>query len=361
MPHKTAEGTWRVRFREKGKRRSKNFRTKGLAESFEAKLRIGAEIPANAAPRSRIAFGEFSLRWLEEYCRLEKAETQHREDESVIQNYLNPAFGKVRLSDLGRSDLHDLKVELSTKNVGRNKRPLKPKSVNNVITLAKTILQKAVEWELLGANPFQGVKPVRVPQQPFDYWTIEERDRFIRFARVRDPAFTLAVEVAVFTGLRLGELAGLRRGDIDLERRTIVVGVSYSHKLKKGLERTKSGRREVIPMTEHAYEVLKAFRFLAPAARLFPPELLEQAVRKLKALCAETGTRAIRFHDLRHTFASCAVMSGVDLYTVQKLMRHASVKMTQRYAHLSPDYMQLAVRKIAVPDLSPMAEASAGK
>lgn len=355
MPHRTADGTWRVRYKDRGRRLSRNFRTKVMAEQFEAKHRLGIEMPERA-PKCKVTFREFADRWLTEYCYSEKSETQHKNDKSVIESYLNHAFGSVRLSDLGRKDLHDLKVEISTKNVGRNKRPMKPKSVNNVLMLAKAIMQKAVEWEVVPHNPFTGVKALKVHGQAFDYWTIEERERFIRFARQIDPDFTKAVEVAAVTGLRLGELAGLTCGDLNFERRTITVGRSYSHKLKKGLGRTKTGRVEEIPMNDRALAALKEHRLRKPADPVFPEALLRQAVRKLRALCEATGTRPIRFHDLRHTFASCALMEGADLYSVQKLMRHASVKMTERYGHLSPGHLLAASQRVcgAVPDQSPI-------
>jgi integrase len=298
---------------------------------------------------------------LAEYCKLEKAESQHREDKSVIDLYLNPAFGSVRLSDLSKKDLQDLKVKLSTSSDGRNKRPLKPKSVNNILGLAKKILATAVDWELIPVNPFQSVKRLKLGEQAVDYWMPEERDRFLRFARQLDPEFTRVVQLAVFSGLRRGEIAGLTRGDLDFERRLILVSRGYNFKLKKGTGRTKGGRAEHIPMNDRAAEALRPAALKRPTDRVFDADELRQAVRKLRALCDATGTRQIRFHDLRHTFASTLAMEGVDPYALQRLMRHASFKMTLRYLHLAPGYLREATDRLCPPakesgpDLAPEA------
>ena len=85
--------------------------------------------------------------------------------------------------------------------------------------------------------------------------------------------------------------------------------------------------------------------------------------RMWERCCREAGIEKIRWHDLRHTFASRLVMAGVNILTVQKLCRHADVKVTMRYAHLAPQYLQEAVNKLInwtelTPEVAPTAEQS---
>lgn len=353
MAHRTKDGTWRVRTRIGRRRVSKNFPTKAMADKYEASILMGSYEPA-LKPKAKVTFANLADRWYDDYCKVEKAETQHREDKSVIEGYLKPAFGDQRIDKLTKSHLNQLKVDLS-KGLGRRKKPLRPKTINLVLSTAKTIMAAAAgEFELLSANPFAAVKPMRIIEQPFDYWLPEERDRFLRFARQKDPEFTRAVQVACFTGLRLGEIAGLTRGSLDFERRTIFVGETFNYKLGKAAKRTKSGRVEHIPMNERAFEALKEAQLLAPTKAVFDRALLSRAVDRLAALCKETGTRRIRFHDLRHTFASCLAMQGVSIGAIRRLMRHATSQMTDRYAHLSPDYLKDEAEKICGPDLAPI-------
>ncbi len=73
---------------------------------------------------------------------------------------------------------------------------------------------------------------------------------------------------------------------------------------------------------------------------VFNRDLLKSACNKLKFRCRKFGVKEIRFHDLRHTFASCLALAGVDLMVIKDLMRHKSYQMTLRYAHLHPDHLK---------------------
>ena len=138
----------------------------------------------------------------------------------------------------------------------------------------------------------------------------------------------------------LGELAGLLRSELDFERRMIRVRCNYNFKLKKDLGRTKNRQIQSIPMNDAVYAVLKEHRLKSPGAEIFPKELLSDAAHRLPSLCQKVDIKPLRFHDLRHTFASCLAMAGVDLRTIQELMRHKSIQMTMRYAHLHPEHLK---------------------
>lgn len=342
MAFRTKDGTWRIHKRIDGKRITMRFPTQKLAERFEDELKYAKYaglMPLGKLDTETPTFADFAPRWVEDHCKVRKAESQWREDESVIRLYLEPAFGSKPLGALKRSDLYTLQGKLAKIVSKKTGRVLGPKTVNNITGLARKILESAVDWEVIPSNPFANVDPLNVSGQRFDFWTPDERDRFLRFARQHNPEFTRVVQLACFTGLRHGEIAALQRGDLDFDRRLILVGRNYSYKLKKGWDRTKSGRFEPIPMNDAAREVLLESRLMKTTDRIFPLPLLDHAWAKLRKLCAKTGTRLIRFHDLRHTFASCLAMEGVDQYTIQRLMRHASSQMTQRYMHLSPSFL----------------------
>ena len=218
---------WRTQWMEKGRRRSKMFPNKALMEKFEAKLKLEQVEPApKLTSKASMTFLDFAALWLSDYCRVEKAESQWDGDEAVIQKYMVPAFGCIRLKDLGRSDLEKLKQEMRKMTVGNKQKPLKGKTINNVLGLAKKMLNTAVDWEILPISPFVGVKPLKLSQQVFDYWTLKELDHFVNFARHEDPEFVKAVTVSFHTGMRLGELAALERAEVDLERRMIRVRFS---------------------------------------------------------------------------------------------------------------------------------------
>lgn len=220
------------------------------------------------------------------------------------------------------------------------------------------MLAAAVDWEMLPASPFRQVEMLKVGQQGFAAWRAEERDYFIRMARQHNPELTSAVLVAIHTGLRRGELAGLKRYHLDFDRKLIEVGAGYCFKTRKPVDRTKNLTRAFIPMNGPVFKELRTKMLLPPDAAIFGPDLLLHAARDLRRLCQKVSARPIRWHDLRHSFASCLVTAGVPIYTAQQLMRHKSASMTQHYAHLAPGYLAEAIEAIApksdCPDSAPI-------
>ena len=209
-------------------------------------------------------------------------------------------------------------------------------------------MAQAVEWELIARNPFSEVKKVKVREQDFDYWTPEERDLFLSRCCVEDPEFADAVLVACHTGLRLGELAGLTWNAIDFNRRVFFVKDTYCYKLKKEFNHTKTHDKAIyLPMNQSVIETLTRRKACRQSVTVFPRDLLKDAAEKLQGRCRKYGVRPIRFHDLRHTFASCLAMAGVDLMVIMDLMRHKGYHMTLRFAHLHPDHLRGATDVLA--------------
>lgn len=298
---------------------------------------------------SDLTFSEFSQRWLLEYCQLEKAETQWGEDKRVVTIHLDPALGKIKLSALKKSDLTDLKLKL-LKGVkpGLRKLSYAPKTINNIMGLAKKIMNTAVEWEVVGRNPFQEVKNIKAKEQDFDFWKPEERDQFLSQCYRVDGDFADAVLVACHTGLRLGEMAGLTWSAIDFDRKMLSVRDTFNYKLNKRFQRTKTHDKSVLlPMNALVCATLRRRKLANGGEEVFPNSLLKWSCKRLQRLSRKFSVREIWFHDLRHTFASCLAMAGVDLMVIKELMRHKSYQMTLRYAHLHPDHLRGATEVLA--------------
>ncbi len=141
------------------------------------------------------------------------------------------------------------------------------------------------------------------------------------------------MEFALYSGLRRGELAKLTWKHID-ERGFVLVPLG------------KTKRERFLPISRRLQGVLNKLRSLDDKGpRLFPwsPYTISH---KFKKYVLKAGLEDVRFHDLRHTFASHLVMSGVDIRTVQKLLGHSDIKATLIYAHLSPDYLKTAIDQL---------------
>ena len=331
----TKEGKTRVQWVHDGRRKSRTFQSPKEAKLFHMKLEMG-EIDVGQA--SSPTFADYSKIWMRQYCRVEKAESQWKEDQAVIDQHLIPALGSIRLIDLSKADLVKLKADLSRK-VSRRKMLLSPKSVNNILALAKKMLNTAVDMEYLDTSPWAAVRPLRSQDVDFSFWMPEERDQFISFVYLVNEPFARLVCVACHTGLRMGELAGLRRRDIDFAGKMVYVRSQYSLKLKKRVEQTKGKRSGQVPLNRIALAALAHCMDFSPEESVFDLSLFHNAIRQLRKYAVRSRVKVIRFHDLRHTFASCLAMGGVDLMVIQKLMRHKSYQMTLRYAHLHPDHL----------------------
>lgn len=149
------------------------------------------------------------------------------------------------------------------------------------------------------------------------------------------------VLLAMNTGLRRGELLGLRWEQVDLTRRMVTVTASAA----------KSGKTRHVPLNDEAADVLTRWHKQHRKANglVFPGRggaEMTNISTSWQRLVDDADLCGFRFHDLRHDFASKLVMHGVDLNTVRELLGHADLKMTLRYSHLAPDRLAAAVAKI---------------
>ena len=196
-------------------------------------------------------------------------------------------------------------------------------TANRHLTLLRSIFSKAKAWgDFYGDNPCQQVKKRGEPPHRMRYLSYEEMDAFLKAAHSR---LRPILACALLTGMRRGEILGLRWENLNLDR-----GVIY-------ILQSKSGKPREVPIASKLREILLN---LGPKSQGPVFDLPVIMLRRYfdKAL-KDAGLAAFRFHDLRHTFASHFVMRTNDLPTLQKLLGHSSSAMTQRYAHLSKGHL----------------------
>ena len=146
----------------------------------------------------------------------------------------------------------------------------------------------------------------------------------------RQPEFDLALK----TGLRLSELLRLTWNDVDLRLNLLT------------LRKTKGGKLQRVPLNSEATKALLKLRALNPKSDHMCPAHDDHRRRWWDEVRKDAGTVDFHWHDLRHTFASRLVMSGVDILTVNKLLRHKTLQVTMRYAQLSASHLHDAVEKL---------------
>lgn len=199
--------------------------------------------------------------------------------------------------------------------------------------MIRHMLIKAVEWEMLETSPHTKGKRLILKEnnQRLRFLTESEIEALLK---VCAPHLKPIVEMALFTGMRRGELLSLKWEQI---RR----GFIYRHQ-------TKSGKPRQIPINERLSEVLREVR---KRNQLKSPYVFGRndgqrfgdIKESFNSACRKAGIEDFRFHDLRPTFASHLVMKGVSLKAVQELLGHTTIQMTMRYSHLSQGHLEKAV------------------
>jgi len=214
-----------------------------------------------------------------------------------------------------------------------------PATVNRAFTLLRAMFNKAIAWGHLKASPCKGVKQLLENNTRVRFLTHDELGRLLEAAgRSKNPWLRPLIVVAVNTGLRRGELFNLRWSDVDMDNRILT------------LRQTKDGSTARVPFNDEVFFTLTALPRVAGNRYVFPGNTptgrLDNVGTSWQTALREAGIENFRFHDLRHTFASYLVMAGVDMNTVRDLLRHKTLTMTLRYAHLAPEHRQAALSKV---------------
>ena len=246
-----------------------------------------------------------------------------RETDRYRLKFLLPFFGSLKLSEITPQ-----RVEIY-----KNARLqfVKPSTVNREIALLKAILNFAVKQGIIGVNPIKDVEKMKEPPGRVRYLKPEELAKLLK---VSPPYLRAIIQVAVFTGLRKSDLLSLKWDNIDWKNNVIKVHVKKTNELR------------FIPMSDIVKEVLKNLPRDSEYVFTYRGKPIKDIKKSFRTACMKAGITDFRFHDLRHTFASYLVMNGVDLRTVAELMGHKTLRMVQRYSHLSPEHLKTAVEKI---------------
>lgn len=332
-------GKYRIRWKdENGKRRSRVFESRKDAKAGHKKIVYEVEqikLGLLKKDNEDVIFDSLTEYWLKHRTAYKRSP---KDDQSIINNHLLPYFKGMKITNIRAIEIDNFKKKLDL---------LSPKTVSNILTLLISLMKLAVELEWLVKVPI--IKKPSTKLFSKDYRYLQSQDeikRFLDSARCEGEMVYLLFATAVFTGMRQGELAGLMFSDIDFDRNLIVVSRSYT-----GV--TKSDRVRYVPLMANLKPLLLEWRLKNSNEYVFPNQNNKMhcaAARVFKDIFARILNRAkfekvkhsgksrnyICFHDLRHTFASHWLMSGGDLFKLQRILGHQDSKMTQRYAHLSP-------------------------
>jgi integrase len=334
-PQRLPSGNWRVQWvDEGGKRRSATFRTEAAAKAGLRRALVGVDDIRSGRAVAKVeapVFGDFVERWMKTYPAAAGNRALTIVEKKAHVKRLEPHLADVRLDQVRGKVLDQLFAALHE--------DLSPKSVKNIRATLGTILRSAKKWGELADVP--ELPRVKVPDQEWDWYTAEESQALL--AATRDPEERAMLLFALHTGARFGEQRVFGWGDLDWKRRLVLIRRSMPCNTTT-IGPTKSGKERRVPMSRTLHDALKELRQLrhlkgglvfgrrrdGGALSIYAmTERLQRAARK-------AGLREIKWHELRHSFASQLVSAGVPLRQVQEWLGHSTMMMTMRYSHLAP-------------------------
>ncbi|OUN18720.1 site-specific integrase [Pseudoflavonifractor sp. An85] len=360
---KRKDGRWEGRYTaghdpETGKAIYKNVLGRSQAEVKEKLKQAIGEIQAlDITKAGKYTVGEWMEVWFQDYAKIKVRPSSHQTYQGYIHNHIRPNIGEIPLEKLTSLDLQKFyKKLLTTGRVDRleakgQPKGLSAKTVRNIHQILSSALKLAQEQRLILTNPAEGCALPRVEHQEMKTLTTVQLASFFQEARESGVFELYYLELA--TGLRRGELLGLKWEDVDLERGDLRVRRQVSRINGEVVEaplKTKNAYR-TLPLAEDTVSVLKEQRkkvgnspwvFPSPnGGPISPDSVLHMLHRVLK----RAGLPKVRFHDLRHTFATLALQNGVDVKTVSGMLGHFSAGFTlDTYAHITSAAQRQAVQ-----------------
>jgi integrase len=326
------------------------FTSKRAAASAAAELKTKLDKGTYTEPTNR-TLGEYAPEWLPRRQRSGKglrATTVAGYKRYITDDIAPSALGGMKLTDIRRYHVSEFVDDLTEAGRGTV-------TIRRILTLLGTIFASAVKDELILANPAQGADKPALSDHPVKPWEPDQVRTFLgRCAKHRLGA---VFEVAILTGLRRGEITGLRWSDVDLAKRTITVRrnrVSVRGRvIEQQTTKTRAGLRTV-PLSDFAVATLLAWQlrqaeeaemaaeawqteghvFTMEDGRALDPSYVTRLFQRLRKAGGEE-LPPLSFHGLRHCAASLMLASGADIAVVSKLLGHASISITADvYGHL---------------------------
>ena len=285
--------------------------------------------------------------WFENVAKIKVRASSHQTYKGYIENHIKPNIGNIPIEKLTTMDLQKFYRKLLTK--GRIERieskdqpkGLSAKTVRNINQVISSAMDLAVAQKIIPANPTNACALPKIEHQEMQTIPTEQLQVFLLEAKATGVYEMYYIELA--TGLRRGELLGLKWQDIDWKNGVIKVRRQVARvegQIKEAPLKTKNSYRTVT-ISQQAIEVLKGQKKKTNDAYVFPspnggPISPDSVNNMLKRVLERAGIPKVRFHDLRHTFATIALQNGVDIKTVSGMLGHFSAGFTlDTYAHVT--------------------------
>lgn len=315
-----------------------------------------------SAPSERGNYGDCLDEWLE-FIRPRVKESTYIRYLSHVDNHIRPQLGKIQVTRIGTSCMEEFVSGLLCEGRSNGRGGLSPKTVSDIMMVVKESFRYSASH---GAEP----------RCSLDHLVIKKENREMRvLSRYEEHAFVSVLKedtdrskagmlLALYTGIRLGELCALRWKDVSVDEGILCVSstmqrLQKSGELLPGESRThvvttapkSSAARRLIPIPAFVANILEDFRshgstylLTGKGTRFAEPRIMQYRFKKCVKL---SGIRDANFHALRHTFATRCIEAGVDVKSLSEILGHASVKITlDKYVHSTIEQKRMNMERL---------------
>lgn len=333
------EGRYKDGYKADGNAKYRSIYGKTYTEVKENLLKIKAKVITNTS-ESGLTVKELFLEWLSAKQTQTKAST-YANYTFKVEKHLIPAFGSLKIECLSPNKVYDFIMEKRSKGLSN-------KYISDLIIVLKNMTRYAAKVHHC-INPIADVELPKKEKHELDLYNKNEQNRLKTALLTNMDKTKLGILLAYYTGIRVGELCGLKWSDIDLNAKTIriertVQRIRVSGKVSRtelivSTPKSKTSKR-IIPIPEFLIKIIKAFEpsnlntfVVTSNSKLPDPRTLQY---RFKSLLEKLGLRKINFHSLRHMFATNCIELGFDVKTMSEILGHSSVEITlDRYVHSS--------------------------
>ncbi len=383
--YQAKDKSWIYQYRVDGQRKTKRFQKKADAKAYIEALTaaspvssvevIGPTRQQNAATSEVITLGAWMDRWLENYARPTIKHSTYCSYELYVRAHIKPQIGGLYMNTLRADELQEFFNERGKNGNQARKGGLAPKTLTNMRNMMHMAFGQAVKNHLLQENLIEGIRLPKAPRTEMRVLSREEQRRLMTAARLAPEPAAFGIIFDMFTGLRLGELCGLRWENVDMESRSFLIcetrnrlpnhdnSITASTTVKTTpTTKTDNSRRRVFIMDElfHDFEMYRSIQmsikeqdysynpegyvFCQENGSPYEPRTYQDL---FKRCIRQAGIPDANFHSLRHTFATRSLEQGMDVVTLSRLLGHATPSITlDKYGHALDDHKRDSVAKL---------------
>ena len=305
---------------------------------------------------SNMTLGEWLDKWLDSYMALTIRESTMDSYKTMTKHYIKPYLGGEKIGSITTADVQQLYNWLREN--GRvnehyeKGNALSDSMIRSIHMMLHQAMDAAVRERLIVKNPTEGTVIPKNNYPPKQILTEEQLEKFLEVARA-DPVWSDFFYTELTTGLRLGEICGLKWQDFEEKTGRLHIRRSVHRRkgggVRVGETKTETGTRTIL-LPPSTVEILKARKQKSYSDWIFHNPVVAEvpvdpstAYHRLKTLLRHAELPSIRFHDLRHTFATHALTSGVDAKTLSTILGHTNASFTlDTYTHMTTDMHQKA-------------------